>query len=115
MKLILFVFSVVLSFTPSLSFAQQPKGDTGPASQAFNGVNSRMHQGMDIVFSGNVDADYAKAMISVHQGAIDMARTAIAFGKDAELKKLAETTIRGEEAALAALQAWISRQPKQAP
>ncbi len=53
-------------------------------------IIQRLHEGMDITFTGDTDADFVRGMIPHHQGAIDMAKTAIAFGKDPAVKKLAE-------------------------
>jgi len=58
----------------------QPKGDTSPSSLAFRGINLKMHEKMDIAFTGDADADFVKGMIPHHQGAVDMAKTVIAFG-----------------------------------
>ena len=88
----------------------QPNGDTGPSSQAFNGVNAKMHQDMAITFSGNADIDFANSMIPHHQGAIDMAKVELAFGKDPEIKKLAETIIKAQEDEIAVLKEWLKKQ-----
>src|SRR4051812_13554062 len=40
--------------------ATQPKGDTGPSSLAFNGINAKMHESMNITFTGNADVDFVK-------------------------------------------------------
>lgn len=85
----------------------QPKGDAGPASQAFNGLMQRMHQGMQMTYTGNADADFAKAMIPHHQGAIDMAKVVVAFGKDPEVRKMAEAMIKAQEAEVSEMQSWL--------
>lgn len=85
----------------------QPKGDSGPSSQAFNGLMQRMHEGMRMTYSGNADADFLKAMIPHHQGAIDMAKVAIAFGKDPEVRKMAEAMIKAQEAEVSVMQSWL--------
>ena len=38
----------------------QPKGDTGPSSLAFQGINRKMHEAMNIAFTGNADVDFVK-------------------------------------------------------
>src|SRR6476659_5515668 len=76
------------------SAGTQPKGDAGPSSQAFHAANMKMHSAMDITFTGKADVDFVKGMIPHHAGAIDMAKVEIAFGKDPELKKLAEAIIK---------------------
>jgi uncharacterized protein (DUF305 family) len=89
--------------------AAAAKGDNGPASLAFRGINAKMHEGMDIAFSGNVDADFIRGMIPHHQGAVDMAKVVIAFGKDAEVRKLAEAVIKAQEEEIAWMQAWLKK------
>lgn len=85
----------------------QPNGDTSPSSLAFHGINLKMHEKMDIAFTGDADADFVKGMIPHHQGAVDMAKTVIAFGKDPEVKKLAEEVIKAQEREIAFMQNWL--------
>ena len=56
-------------------------------------VNARMHDGMEIARSGNIDRDFVRMMIPHHQGAIDMARVLLKYGQDERLKRLAQSII----------------------
>jgi hypothetical protein len=85
------------------------EGDEGPASMAFRGANMKMHRDMAISYSGNADVDFVKGMIPHHQGAIDMAKTVIAFGSDPEVKKLAEEVIKAQEAEIAMMREWLKK------
>jgi uncharacterized protein (DUF305 family) len=87
----------------------QPKGDTGPSSLAFHGVSMKMHSAMDIAYTGNSDVDFVKGMIPHHAGAIDMAKTVLAFGKDPEVKKFAETIIKAQETEIAQMNDWLKK------
>ena len=89
--------------------SMQPKGDTGPSSLAFHGINMKMHGAMDIAFTGNADADFVKGMIPHHAGAIDMAKTVLAFGKDPEVRKLAEEIVKAQESEIALMQGWLNK------
>jgi uncharacterized protein (DUF305 family) len=62
-------------------------------------VNARMHDGMEIARSGNIDRDFVRMMIPHHQGAIDMARVLLKYGQDERLKRLAQSIIveQGQE------------------
>ena len=87
----------------------QPKGDTGPSSLAFHGINAKMHSAMDILFTGNADVDFVKGMIPHHAGAVDMAKTVLAFGKDPEVRKLAEEIIKAQESEITLMQGWLKK------
>ena len=64
-------------------------------------VNGRMHAGMEIEASGDIDRDFARMMIPHHQGAIDMALLHLKYGRDERLKRLAQSIIveQGQEIA----------------
>ena len=89
--------------------ATQPKGDASPSSLAFQGINAKMHDAMSIAFTGNADVDFVKGMIPHHQGAIDMAKTVIAFGKDPEVRRFAEEIIKAQEGEIALMREWLKK------
>jgi uncharacterized protein (DUF305 family) len=86
-------------------------GAAAPASAAaagYRAANDKMHKDMDIAFTGDADADFLRGMIPHHQGAIDMARVALAHGKDPKVRKLAEDVIRAQEAEIKMMQEWLA-------
>ncbi len=82
---------------------------TGPAAKAFAAANAKMHKDMAISFSGNADADFARAMIPHHQGAVDMAETVLRYGKDASVRKLANEIIAAQQKEMAQMRIWLAR------
>jgi uncharacterized protein (DUF305 family) len=85
-----------------------------PASQAFAAANARMHKDMAIKFTGNADADFVRAMIPHHQGAVDVAEIVLKFGKDDEVRKLATDIIAAQKVEIAQMQAWLRKNGKAA-
>jgi uncharacterized protein (DUF305 family) len=68
-----------------------------------------MHEGMDISFTGNVDRDFVSGMIPHHQGAVEMAKVVVVFGRDPEIRKLAEAIIVAQESEINLMRAWLER------
>ncbi len=89
-----------------------PKGDQGEASKTYAKANLAMHTGMDIEFTGNPDVDFAKGMIPHHQGAIDMAKIVLRYGKDAEIRKLAEGVVTAQEGEITFMKDWLAKNAK---
>ena len=89
--------------------AMQPKGDAGPSSMAFHGIMAKMHQDMAIPFTGNADVDFVKQMIPHHESAVEMAKTELSYGKDPDVRKLAEDVIKAQEAEIAWMKTWLKK------
>lgn len=92
-----------------MDMAGMQMGDANsPSSKAFGEVMNAMMAKMMISYTGDADVDFARAMIPHHQAAIDMAKIQLEFGKDPELRKLAEEVIAAQEAEIATLNAWLT-------
>ncbi|MDK4735035.1 DUF305 domain-containing protein [Rhizobium sp. CNPSo 3490] len=82
------------------------------SSQAFKKANDKMHEDMMIKYSGDADTDFVRSMIPHHQGAIDMAKIELQYGKDPDLRKLAEAVIKAQEAEITEMNAWLKAHGK---
>jgi uncharacterized protein (DUF305 family) len=64
-------------------------------------------QMMSVPMTGDPDRDFLAMMIPHHQGAIDMARIAIASGKKPEVRKFAEDIIAHQQAEIDLMNRWL--------
>jgi uncharacterized protein (DUF305 family) len=86
-----------------------PAGDQSASSKAFAAANARMHTDMAITYTGKPDRDFVLGMIAHHQGAIDMAKVELEYGKDTEIRKLAEGIIAAQEAEIRQMKDWLQK------
>ena len=73
--------------------APPPGIATEPFTSLMMQAMERMQRDMSIVPSGDPDRDFAAMMIPHHQGAIDMAKLELQFGKNPVLRRLAQGII----------------------
>lgn len=107
--------SCLAGFAPSLAVAQmahdhgaQQSAPVSPSTAGLRAANAKMHKDMDIAYSGDADVDFVRGMIAHHQGAIDMAKVELAYGKDPQVRKLAEDIIAAQEKEISEMRAWLA-------
>lgn len=76
---------------------------------------TRMHHAMMLSPSGDPDRDFAAMMIPHHQGAIDMARVQLQYGKDPRLRRLAQGIIVEQAQEIAVMQQILDETPAKHP
>jgi len=71
-------------------------------------MDKDMNQGMGAT---DIDVAFICGMIPHHQGAIDMAKVELQYGKDPKLRALAEAIIKAQEEEIAEMKAWQQAHP----
>lgn len=87
--------------------AQQP---SSPADEAMmSGMEKMSHAMKAVPMTGNPDHDFVAMMIPHHQGAIDMARVELKYGKDPAMRRLARGIVAAQEKEIKEMRAWQAR------
>ena len=90
---------------------------TGSAMQQelMQGMN-QMHQDMMAAIQyQDPDVAFAAGMLPHHIGAVKMAEVELKYGKDPEMRKLAENIINAQQAEIEQMQKWLKAHNKKAP
>jgi uncharacterized protein (DUF305 family) len=61
--------------------------------------------------TGDADKDFVAMMIPHHRGAIDMAKVELQYGKDPQLRAMAEAIIKAQEEEIAEMKKWQAAHP----
>lgn len=70
----------------------------------------KMHMAMGAVAqSGNTDVDFVRLMLPHHQAAIDMAKTQLLYGKDPQMRRLAQEIITDQQLEIELMQRWLKQ------
>jgi hypothetical protein len=73
--------------------ASSAVADEAPFLAENNTAMNKMMADMDVKPTGHVDADFAAMMIPHHRGAIDMARAELRYGKNEQLRRIAQEIV----------------------
>lgn len=84
------------------------QGGMSEAMAAYMAAMSKMDMPMmQGIQAADPDVAFVKGMIPHHQGAIDMAKAVLQYGKDAQVKAWAEQIIAAQEKEIAEMQEWL--------
>ncbi|MCQ9327287.1 CopM family metallochaperone [Neisseria dentiae] len=81
-----------------------------PHAKAYAAGKAHHEAMMAAINEPNPDVAFAKAMIPHHQGAVEMAKVQLQFGKDEKMKKLAQDIIKAQEPEIKLMQDWLKQQ-----
>lgn len=95
-----------------IALAAPASAQQSTASKGYMDAMSKMQAGMPKVHNSDPDVDFAQMMIPHHQGAIDMAKVEIQYGKDPTLRAMAEKMIKDQEKEIADLEKWLKGKGK---
>ena len=98
MKKLIFVLplTAVLAWAGISALAQ----DSSFQMDMMHAHQKMMQDMMAMKSTGDADKDFVKMMIPHHQGAIDMAEAELKYGKDPQLKKMAQQTQKAAQDAV---------------
>jgi hypothetical protein len=65
--------------------------------------------------AGDPDRDFVNMMIPHHQGAVDMAKALLLYGKDPELRNLAQQIVTDQQNEINIMRAWLQHHPAANP
>ena len=102
---------LVLVRSAVLLTAMAAAGEMGPLTESENSFLAAtqtsmrtMMAGMQSTPQGDVDQDFIGKMIPHHQGAIDMAKAELRYGRNEQLRRIAQEIIVEQQAEIAVMQ-----------
>lgn len=93
-----------------------PKGmDSGdnPADRQFIGaLRDQMISMHRSIPTGDTDRDFVQYMLPHDASGVELAKTELQYGKNADLKALAQTIVDDQQKEIALMKAWEDKHPK---
>ena len=92
--------------------AAAPAADTeSEFAKEMNSSMDRMMAAMQVRTTGDIDRNFAAVMIPHHQGAIDMAVAELRYGRNPQLKRIAQEIIVDQQQEIAAMRIAVGDPP----
>jgi hypothetical protein len=95
----------------SVSPSSGSPSSVSPSTGAFRQANRKMMHGMMVPMSGDPDRDFVAGMLPHHQGAVDMAKVELQYGKDPEMRQLATDIVGAQEKEIGQMKVWQAKHP----
>src|ERR1041385_9367652 len=111
-------FAIFITWTLLVAGPAEPQAAQSPGANSITSPGwrelmadmDRMHAGMASVASGgDSDSDFVRLMLPHHQAAIDMAKTELMYGKDPQVRRLAQEIITDQQSEIDLIQLWIKK------
>ncbi len=114
------ILSILFCGLSMLELQRAPRQHAGnmqasdPAWSDLKSSMEKMHTAMaSVESSGNSDVDFVKMMLPHHKAAIDMAKTQLMYGKDPEMRRLAQEITTDQQSEIELMNLWLKQhQPK---
>jgi uncharacterized protein (DUF305 family) len=103
------IMKFALAFAVSLFFVAAGPAiaqDAGYQKEMMDAHKKMMEDMMSMKSTGDPDKDFAMMMVPHHQGAIDMAEVELKYGKDPQLKKMAQEIIDAQKKEIEEFKKW---------
>src|SRR5262249_23384514 len=103
------------SATPTVGWPPAPTvkfvaSNEKPFDQLMADAMNVMHRNMhNAEYSSDADYDFVTMMIPHHQGAIDMAKALLLYGKDPQMRRLAQEIITDQQSEIQLMQLWLKK------
>jgi hypothetical protein len=94
-------FLILAAIGVAMSLAEAPP--EGPFLAENEAAMTKMMTGMNVKPSGDVDRDFVAMMTPHHQGTIDMARALLRYGRNEQLRRIAQEIIVEQQQEIAAM------------
>ncbi|PYK77315.1 MAG: hypothetical protein DME37_12820 [Verrucomicrobia bacterium] len=92
----------------TLANSSQPTAD--PDWSELIATMDKMHTAMGAIErSGNADVDFVRLMLPHHQAAIDMAKTQLLYGKDPQMRRLAQEIVTDQQLEIELMRRWLKQ------
>jgi len=94
----------------------QAHSDDAEFMERMNASMTAMNGSMKAAaMNGNVDHDFAAMMIPHHEGAIEMAKAELSFGRDKTMRRLAQEILVDQKSEIDAMNLWLAKQSSTPP